>query len=427
MIPNISRNFIMSHFCLALMFLKARKKICQFFEFLKTGIAKRLFLKQQEAQERVQFIRESHPKLRFGSAVITIFIGGCGMLGSIEYKLCKQLESEGKVRVVGVCDSDPLLLKKFNVPGYTDMRKGLKETNPDIFILCTNTKTHYTMLKAFCEFVKSNPGKKGLFAAKPFVSKKAEAQEIIGLLEKNGQVLTHVDYQFRFSPAFEAAIEFMQDPHNEGLQIIAIQTLWQKMRMEKDKALSLGRPSDGVINDEATHSIDASRHLLNRLNYPTKQVTILQSSYERESEVGIPIVNREKQDELYKDEPERLDPIARTQYTIDMEGVTITGFASFVDGPQRREMTIECSNNTTLLVKFDVAGNDILEINQNGTITNTTYEKPNKLMLSLESFLKYFETMQPFPSLVTMEDVMFDIKITDALESKSNITNVQVN
>jgi predicted dehydrogenase len=328
-------------------------------------------------------------------------IVGLGFMGSNHLNNLKALEAEGKVHIVALVDSDADRLKNRDIYTNTNLQNAIQDIHPDIVCICTNTKTHFSLIDEVLELAPDA----ALFVEKPLAANSSEAEQLLPRLQ---HTVVNCGYLFRESPAVEAAIRYIKE---HSLVLEKIDTVWQKNRMEKGPA----RPSAGVHIDEATHPIDLVLAMLRELGYKTDDATIEEATNRRESEVGIAIVDRAMQNALYADEPDKLDPIAEVTYRLRAAGIPIEGFSSFAKGPQKREIALTCTEGTMVRLRFDSGNADHLEIGS----TVLTFPAPNKLLSEWRTFLQYVETGENSWKVPTVQDMLFDIRITEALGKES--------
>ena len=122
-----------------------------------------------------------------------------------------------------------------------------------------------------------------------------------------------------------------------------------------------------------------------------------------------------------QDDPLKLDPVAEVEYEIDVGDIRVSGFSSFVRAPQRREIRLECIDGTTLFFEFDISSGDRLsKISSSGETTCLYEQRDDKLMLEWDSFLNYCTTGERSYRIQTLSDMLFDIRITEALGQNHN-------
>ncbi len=343
------------------------------------------------------------------SSVPRVMIVGLGFMGSNHLKNLQTLEEKQLVKVVSLVDTDEKKLTNKTLPTFTSLEKAYKETVPDIVCVCTNTKTHALVLKEIHQLTSSDRKKLGIYCEKPLTSHAKDGYACIKQWkEVSFPVYFHCNFLFRMSPAFQQAANFVKQ---KKLEVENIQTLWQKDREKKGPP----RPTEGVIIDEMTHGLDASLCFLKEVGCKTDSVTIFKVTKKPQSDFDRQIAPKEMQYSLYKDEPKKLDPIALATYEIKIGEIEVTGFSSFVHDPQKREMIIKCSKNTTICIKFDIDGGDQISISQGQEIENTVYPNVNKLLLGWEAFLHYYETSKRPFTIPTTEEMLIDVDLTEQL------------
>jgi predicted dehydrogenase len=342
-----------------------------------------------------------------------VSIIGHGYMGDNHRRKVEALETHGKARLVCVVDRDSARLTNLNVPTYLSLEEAYEKTLPDIVAICTNTKTHATLLERTHALSERFKNLTHVLVEKPLAANSKEGKAVQELYSEHRGCLSS-GYLFRQSPIISVGIG---DLKRNALEVTSIHAIWQKDRVQKGPP----RPSEGVHIDEATHPIDLVVNcILPQLGIQVDGVTILRSSCKRQSEVGQ-IVDQEKQQELYADDPSKLDPVAEVEYELNVGGVPFTGLASFVRTPQRRELTLKCNDGTTFFFEFDTLNGDRLsKTSSSGERACLCEQKTDKLMLEWEAFLNYCTTGEKSYRIQTPSDMLFDICLTEALGQNRN-------
>jgi len=131
------------------------------------------------------------------------------------------------------------------------------------------------------------------------------------------------------------------------------------------------------------------------------------------------IINTQLQKEIYGND--KLTPLAEMEYKMSCDNnISITGFSSFMKLPFERYIEITCDNNYSLKVKFDYDETDSFEVTKDDKLIDS---KPflmkkinkNKIYLEWNSFLCYFKTNRKSSEIVTLDQALFDIKLTELM------------
>lgn len=116
-----------------------------------------------------------------------------------------------ETEIVAVADPDAAGLAKAQARlklsnGYSDYRKMLAETKPDIVAVCTrHVAGHRDMIFAACE-----AGARGIYVEKPLCPTPAEADEIVAACDRHGVRLA-VAHRNRYHPAINAVAQLVKD------------------------------------------------------------------------------------------------------------------------------------------------------------------------------------------------------------------------
>src|ERR1700722_8798619 len=218
----------------------------------------------------------------------TVMLIGDGFMGRNHRQKVETLEAQGNARLVYVVDSDPSRLTALNVPASTSVAEAYANSLPDIIVICANTKSHFTLLAQIFDFSKKYGKVSHILIEKPLVANSKEGTTIQQLYSQYTGCISS-GYLFRQSPIIAAGIQYLKE--NE-LTIKKVNTIWQKDRLEKGPP----RPSEGVHIDEATHPADLIINcILPQAGIQADWVTLLHSSYKKQSEVGQ-IVDQKRQE-----------------------------------------------------------------------------------------------------------------------------------
>lgn len=115
--------------------------------------------------------------------------------------------------IVALCDEQPDRMtgaaENFHIPEsrmYTDYRKCLEETRPDIVILCPATARHAEWTKKVAPFGVH------ILMEKPFAASLAEADEMIAAMEGTGKLLA-INWPLAWYPAHRTAKRIVDEGH----------------------------------------------------------------------------------------------------------------------------------------------------------------------------------------------------------------------
>jgi UDP-N-acetylglucosamine 3-dehydrogenase len=151
-----------------------------------------------------------------------------------------------------ICDSDESRIlsisKKYKINSYPDL-KGLfeKETELDGCVVCTPTKTHFSLA---LEIIKRRIN---VFVEKPLSFSSVECEELTKLSKQHGVILTS-GYIERFNPAIQ-----------DLKKIIEENTCGELLMMEfhRENRMPLHIKDVGIIYDTSVHDIDTALFIFN--------------------------------------------------------------------------------------------------------------------------------------------------------------------
>src|SRR5437016_4844657 len=114
-------------------------------------------------------------------------------------------------QIVGVCDESPdrmkAVISNFQIPDsnvFTDYRKCLERTKPDLVILCPATATHGQWTEKVAPFGTH------ILMEKPFAASLAEADRMIAAVAKTGKTLA-INWPLRWYPSHVTAKRLIDD------------------------------------------------------------------------------------------------------------------------------------------------------------------------------------------------------------------------
>ncbi len=338
-----------------------------------------------------------------------VLLVGCGQMGKAHLSALQLLQGERKVDSLVAVDNDSSRLASLDgsISGYDSLEVALGSENPQIVVLATNTAVHGQNIKTILDYALQKGNSPSLFVEKPFVESSAEVEKLRSKLERVGYGTTvplAFAYLIRFSPVVEDAISYL---HQTSVPIKNAEILWQKKRKPE-------RPSAGIHIDETTHGIDTFCYLLESSGRKITS-TVLE---DKKADYDLSIVHAEAQQRLYG---EAHIPMARVRYRFSIDGVSLSGFSSFLDEPQRREMKLTLADNTTLCLSFDTQKKDIFQrYNSGGQLVETkeySLDTPqsNRVYQELAAMLNYHETTVRPQNLAGLEDAIRDVVVTEVL------------
>jgi len=158
--------------------------------------------------------------------------------------------SEKKV-LVAICDMDidkaSALAEKYGVKSYSSINELLTNESVDACLVCTPTKTHYSVCKVLME------SKINVFVEKPLSYSSKECVEMIELARKNNVILT-CGYIERFNPAVQDLKKILEEK-KYGEPIM--------MEFHRENRMPLHIKDVGIIYDTTVHDIDTAMYLFN--------------------------------------------------------------------------------------------------------------------------------------------------------------------
>jgi UDP-N-acetylglucosamine 3-dehydrogenase len=175
---------------------------------------------------------------------MTIKVGviGLGNIGTAHMRIYKRIKN---CDLVGVCDSDPKrrqYAETYHTKFFNDYKELLKE-RLDAVSICTPTTSHagiaLDVLESDCN----------ILVEKPFVIKKAEAQEVLSKAKRSGRLVA-VGYVERFNPAIAKLKE-----------MIELSGIYSTLSLRFGPG-SPTRTDIGVLLDLGSHEIDALNYLM---------------------------------------------------------------------------------------------------------------------------------------------------------------------
>lgn len=331
-----------------------------------------------------------------------ILIIGFGTMGKIHAAKINQINIFGLIAVV---DTNEHRLQEARSAGYTTYNNldsaYQSHKNFDVVVITTNTATHYYYIEqVIVNCTKLNLSLPALFVEKPIVATKQQAEQVQRLLIENDYPSAQTfmcGYLLRESPAVAKLIEKIID---DGESISSIIIKWQKQR-------KADRASAGVIQDEATHSLDLVQYILHRLsiNHDAHSLNVLSAIRSRD------IVNVGEQDLIYPENDGNRNPFAEINYTLKFGDVTVNALSSFMRTPQERSIVFSCKNKSYRLV-FDDKGQDWCD---------TEPFAADKIACLWQSFVSSLHAESRPVHIASISESVSDVMLTTVLEEKANI------
>ncbi|MBA3749528.1 MAG: Gfo/Idh/MocA family oxidoreductase [Nitrosopumilus sp.] len=151
-----------------------------------------------------------------------------------------------------VCDSDEnriqSISKKFKINSYSTLKELLeKEPNLDACLVCTPTKTHFSVAQEIIE------RKINVFVEKPLSFSSVECEELTKLSKQHKIILT-TGYIERFNPAIQDLKNIIEENMYGELLM---------MEFHRENRMPLHIKDVGIIYDTSVHDIDTALFLFN--------------------------------------------------------------------------------------------------------------------------------------------------------------------
>ncbi len=194
-----------------------------------------------------------------------IGVVGTGHWGKNHVRAYKELESDGVIDVVKICDLDEARAKdlgdSLGVPHLTDYRDMISDPDVDAVSIATPSGTHYRIARVFME------AGMDVLVEKPMTMNVQEAKDLVRVSEENGSVLM-VGHIFRYHPA---VIELKR--RIDAGELGTVQNIISN-RLD----FGLPRRDMGVIYALGIHELDMFPYLLNR-DYPNGLVATSSAAF----------------------------------------------------------------------------------------------------------------------------------------------------
>lgn len=184
---------------------------------------------------------------------------GCGA-GIARHHLEALVQVPG-AQIVGMCDLDATRgserAQQHNSPFFTDHRLMLRETRPDVGVICTPHPFHAALaLDCFQEGAH-------VLTEKPMAVQVSEADAMIAAAERAGRILA-VNFQNRFRPVVERAREFVAGGGVGALVRVLCIEPWYRTAAYFQAAAwraTWRGEGGGVLMNQAPHTLDLMCHL----------------------------------------------------------------------------------------------------------------------------------------------------------------------
>jgi predicted dehydrogenase len=332
---------------------------------------------------------------------------GYGTMGATH---ASKIKASGKLKSLVVLDINPERLQAAVQDGYMAFanldsayewlqQQGQQEF--DVLVVTSNTATHYQYLEqAIQRSATNNSTLPAVFVEKPIVATAEEATQLQQVLETDAVIdnLTFMcAYLLRESPAVDHLIEKIQTNHDT---IKEVKIVWQKQREPK-------RPSAGVVQDEATHSLDLVQYIMRELGMDTTADALEILSAIRTTS----IVDQAAQNALYPEGDKNRNPIAEINYKLQLGKVKVEGLSSFLIGPQQRCIEF-IGEHATYKLEFDKNKADWCD---GQPFAN------DKIASLWDSFLNTIETGNIPKQTASFMQAIDDVKLTDLLEAEADL------
>ena len=181
-----------------------------------------------------------------------IAVVGTGYWGKNHVRILKEVLNEGKIEELYICDKNEERVKdianNYSISYYTDYKEIPKDI--DGIVIATPSDTHYDISKEFLE------AGKDVLVEKPMTLNSKEAEKLIKIAEKNGNILM-AGHIFRYHPA---VIELKNRIERGDFGKIYYM-------MSNRFSLRYPRKDMGVLFALGIHEVDIFCYLLNK-EYP---------------------------------------------------------------------------------------------------------------------------------------------------------------
>ena len=186
--------------------------------------------------------------------MLKISLVGCGR---ISYKHAEVLNNKkiNEIKLVSVCDIKieraKKIGKKYNISYYSDMHKMVRETNPDIISVLTESGNHSKHIIELSKYGKA------LIVEKPMALNVEQAEKMILECEKNNCILFVVK-QNRFNIGVSKLKELIKEGKLGKLFLSTVRVRWSRDQeyYDQDSWRGTWKLDGGVVTNQASHHID---------------------------------------------------------------------------------------------------------------------------------------------------------------------------
>lgn len=176
---------------------------------------------------------------------------GVGVIGKVHLNVIKN----SNVELVGICDIDESKLLNYDQNlRFTDYKKMIDDTNPDVVHICT---PHYLHKEMIIYALNRNIH---VFSEKPLCISKKEIEEI-EIAVNNSKAQLGICYQNRYNPSTIFVKEYLKD---KIIESIYGELRWHRDEKYYSQAYWRGKKEyegGGVLINQAIHTIDLMQYL----------------------------------------------------------------------------------------------------------------------------------------------------------------------
>jgi UDP-N-acetylglucosamine 3-dehydrogenase len=199
-----------------------------------------------------------------------IAVIGIGNWGKNHARVYKELCAEGVADTVLICDADQArvleLSSALGIQGTSECRQVLNDPRIQAISIATPSRTHYEIARECME------AGKDVLVEKPMTMDVAQAEELVGIADKNNRILM-VGHIFRYHPA----VQELKRRIDAG-ELGKIQTI-----ISNRETFGLPRKDMGVIYALGTHELDMFCYLIG-VDYPKTVTAVTSKVYSQDIE-----------------------------------------------------------------------------------------------------------------------------------------------
>ncbi len=212
------------------------------------------------------------------SRKIKFAVIGCGRIARKHFMAIE--EHKRNAELVAVCDIDSQVLsevkKEINVKGYSSLEETLKNSNADVFVLCTPSGLHpeQTILIA--------KNGRHVITEKPMATRLKNGKEMVSVCDQEG-VHLFVVKQNRLNPTLQLLKKAIVEKRFGRIYMVNVNVFWTRPQEYYDQARWRGtwEFDGGAFMNQASHYVD----LLDWLIGPIESVHAYTATMERNIEV----------------------------------------------------------------------------------------------------------------------------------------------